>query len=245
MKKVFLILLVMVITVPLMSAQDIITLKTGDEIQSIVMEIGDVDIKYKKFENPDGPNYSLKKSEVFMIRYVNGSRDVFPDAIITPKQADVQSLDSIQSKPIIDYTTFTQLREGNGSMSEFLKENDVVLYTQYNRGASLQKKGVGFLGLGLFVTASGIALIVDGINDNKDYINYSNDGTAHILAGTICVLAGPAFMITSIPLFASGGGLKRRAVDNYEKKYFGNRVGLRHSLDFNLYGNGVGLALRF
>jgi len=58
-------------------AQDVITLKNGGEIQAFVQEIGDVEVKYKKFENPDGPNYTLKKMEIFMIRYANGSRDVF------------------------------------------------------------------------------------------------------------------------------------------------------------------------
>ena len=37
-------------------------------------------IKYKKFDNPDGPVYTLKKSEVFMIKYPNGNKDVFNDS---------------------------------------------------------------------------------------------------------------------------------------------------------------------
>ena len=58
-------------------AQDIITLKNGDDIQALVQEIGEVDIKYKRFNNQNGPNYTLKKSEIFIIRYANGSKDVF------------------------------------------------------------------------------------------------------------------------------------------------------------------------
>jgi len=60
-------------------AQDVITLKNGDDIQALVQKIGEVDVKYKKFDNPNGPNYTLKKAEIFMIRYANGSRDVFAD----------------------------------------------------------------------------------------------------------------------------------------------------------------------
>ena len=34
-------------------------------------------IKYKKFDNPNGPLYTILKSEVFLIKYENGTKDVF------------------------------------------------------------------------------------------------------------------------------------------------------------------------
>jgi len=58
-------------------AQDIIMLKTGDEIKAIVQEVGIEAIKYKKFTNADGPTYTLQKSNVFMVKYQNGAKDVF------------------------------------------------------------------------------------------------------------------------------------------------------------------------
>jgi len=65
-------------------SQDIIILKNGDEIKATVSEI-DIDvIKYKKFDNPEGPAYSIKKAEVFMIKYANGTKDVFNTPTETP-----------------------------------------------------------------------------------------------------------------------------------------------------------------
>lgn len=58
-------------------SQDIIILKNGDEIKAIVSDIEFDAIKYKKFDNQSGPNYSIKKSEVYMIKYINGTKDVF------------------------------------------------------------------------------------------------------------------------------------------------------------------------
>lgn len=58
-------------------AQDIIIKKNGDEIKAKVNEITKTEIKYKKFENIEGPTYQIDISEVFMIRYENGSKDVF------------------------------------------------------------------------------------------------------------------------------------------------------------------------
>lgn len=66
-------------------AQDIIMKKNGDEINSKVLEINDSEIKYKKFDNIDGPSYILPKSEVFMIKYADGRKVIInrmdvPDA---------------------------------------------------------------------------------------------------------------------------------------------------------------------
>jgi len=59
------------------ASQDIIILLSGEDIHSIVQEIDDIYVKYKRIDNPNGPNHTLKKSDIFMIRYANGSKDVF------------------------------------------------------------------------------------------------------------------------------------------------------------------------
>ncbi|HNW89382.1 MAG TPA: fibrobacter succinogenes major paralogous domain-containing protein [Bacteroidales bacterium] len=58
-------------------SQDTIVLKNGKEIKAVVSDIEFEVIKYKKFENISGPNYTLKKSEISMIKYANGTKDVF------------------------------------------------------------------------------------------------------------------------------------------------------------------------
>jgi hypothetical protein len=69
----------------LISAQDIIILKSGDEIKSMVTEVLSDQIKYKKFENQQGPSYQMEKSKVFMIRYANGTKDIFNQTQSKPK----------------------------------------------------------------------------------------------------------------------------------------------------------------
>jgi hypothetical protein len=66
-------------------SQDIILLRTGEEISSKVLEVGTDEIKYKKWENVDGPSYAIKKGDVFMIKYKNGSKDVFENSKETIK----------------------------------------------------------------------------------------------------------------------------------------------------------------
>ena len=87
-KKTFLFFAAFCINMVSVFAQDVITLKNGDDIQALVQEVSDVDIKYKKAENPNGPNYILKKAEIFMIRYANGSKDVFVENAVPAKKVE-------------------------------------------------------------------------------------------------------------------------------------------------------------
>lgn len=77
MKKLLLIAMAFCFSQTCLRAQDVIILKTGDEIKSKVSEIGTTEIKYKKFDNLNGPVISILKSDVFMIKYENGTKDVF------------------------------------------------------------------------------------------------------------------------------------------------------------------------
>lgn len=57
-------------------AQDIIIKQDKTEIKSKVSEITETTIKYKKWDNVDGPLYNISKTEVFMILYSNGQREI-------------------------------------------------------------------------------------------------------------------------------------------------------------------------
>lgn len=61
------------------SAQDVIVRRNGDEIQARVLAVSDSGIDYKKWSNQDGPTYTLSRDDVFMIKYINGDKDVFGD----------------------------------------------------------------------------------------------------------------------------------------------------------------------
>lgn len=56
---------------------DEIILKNGDELRVKVIEIAETIIKYRRCDNLNGPIYSIPKADVFLIKYPNGTRDVF------------------------------------------------------------------------------------------------------------------------------------------------------------------------
>ncbi len=109
-----------------MFSQDQIFLINGDEIPAKVLEITTDIVKYKKWDNQDGPVYTNLKSEIFMIKYQNGSKDVFtnsqPNA--SPKTSDNTSAILGIAKEFMD----GQIKdESNGAIKliEFYKQNGV------------------------------------------------------------------------------------------------------------------------
>lgn len=85
-RKTILFILVMLMTGTVM-AQDVITLKNGDEINGKVTKVSSTEIEYKLASNPDGPTYTKPVAEIFMVKYANGQKDVFNN---TPAQAAEQ-----------------------------------------------------------------------------------------------------------------------------------------------------------
>ncbi|HAS59548.1 MAG TPA: hypothetical protein DCY95_21440 [Algoriphagus sp.] len=58
-------------------SQDVITKRDGTDIQTKILEVTPNEIKYKKFDNQSGPTFTILISDVLMVQYENGTRDVF------------------------------------------------------------------------------------------------------------------------------------------------------------------------
>lgn len=59
------------------NAQDILVKHDGTTIKSKVVEVGTSEIKYKKWDNLDGPVYSISVKEVLALNYENGTQESF------------------------------------------------------------------------------------------------------------------------------------------------------------------------
>lgn len=87
MKKLFLFVTTVLLITGLF-AQDLIIKKNGDEINAKIEEVGVSDIKYKKADNLEGPVFTLLKAEVFMIKFQNGTKEVFTEEARGANQID-------------------------------------------------------------------------------------------------------------------------------------------------------------
>jgi hypothetical protein len=83
MKKHLLIATIIFLTNLSVKAQDLITKRNGEDIKAKVIEIGLNEVKFKRFDNLDGPLIIVAKSEILIIRYENGSKEIFEDSNIS------------------------------------------------------------------------------------------------------------------------------------------------------------------
>lgn len=65
-------------------AQDIVVLKTGEEVKTKVKKVGVTIIEYVRYDNQGGPVYEVLKDDIFKIKYANGVEDVFAVSAIDP-----------------------------------------------------------------------------------------------------------------------------------------------------------------
>jgi hypothetical protein len=70
---------------------DTLILKDGTEQHGIIKEIRISEIVYKKCDFIDGPNYTVEKANIFLIKYANGNKEMFSDTKST-KNIDIKSL---------------------------------------------------------------------------------------------------------------------------------------------------------
>lgn len=82
--KLILLLALFVVTALGASAQDIITTNDDTSFAAKVIEITPDAVKYKKFNNLEGPLYTIPVKDIKVITYENGTKEVF-NKTATPK----------------------------------------------------------------------------------------------------------------------------------------------------------------
>jgi hypothetical protein len=87
MSKHIFIILVLNLSVTFCYSQDIITLKTNDEISVKLIEVTPSEIKYKKMDNLNGPTFTILKSDIVKVHYENGTEDIFNKNVVTLDEA--------------------------------------------------------------------------------------------------------------------------------------------------------------
>jgi hypothetical protein len=80
MKNILLIIL-FICSSSIIKAQDTLSTRSGESIIAKVLEVTTNEVKYKKFDNLNGPDIIILKSDLLQIRYENGTKDDFNNII--------------------------------------------------------------------------------------------------------------------------------------------------------------------
>ncbi|GAB4038510.1 hypothetical protein [Spirosoma gilvum] len=183
------------LSTPFVYGQDNIILKNGSEIQAKVLEVLPGQIKYRRQDNPDGPVYTTGTSDVLLIKYANGTKDVLNPAATRPSRMAPTTLaptgsgiNNAAGTPAINrlgyhtglfsryFTNGAGERVGNSVVRTLLVDHPDAMHA-YQRGQSLRRWTYATAGTGLALIGTGA--VVAAVGDGGGGQNDSNrrDGT--------------------------------------------------------------------
>jgi len=223
-------------------SQDLIILRSGDEIQALVSEIGLDQIKYRKYENPNGPLYTLEKSKVFMIKYANGSKDVFSQEVVQPgtnqqsQGVPSQSEAKVEAEAI--FPAPLQYRFGIRKDGSSLSDAEIrAILANYPEPLNYYTQGYGLQVAGSVLQWSVIGVLIYTAIKAKPLDPPESEEVAK--KGLI---VGGSLVVGWLTLSNIGSLKQRKAVDTYNAAIAKPAA---YNIDLILNDAGVGLALRF
>ncbi len=215
------------------SAQDLIVKNTGEDQQAKILEVGQNEIKYKKWDNLDGPVYSLSVSDILLIRYENGTNEVFNKKPVTASyQASVYNDDSYRNAPTeivpgMRYRDYSKLYNSKDYVSAPGDRyspalGGVLSFVIPGLGQMVCGeigRGFGWFGGALacgVVTGIGSGLMTGSVYYNSYYGGYDYD-EGMLIAGLVLTIAG-AISLLSVDIAAIVDGCKVAKIKNmYER----------------------------
>ena len=97
MKNILLIILC-ICSSSIIKAQDTLSTRSGENIIAKVLEVTTNEVKYKKFDNLNGPDMIILKSDLLQIRYENGTKDDFSNIIKKEETNNAAIDEAVQGK---------------------------------------------------------------------------------------------------------------------------------------------------
>lgn len=218
MKKLFIFVSCLMFAQAL-SAQDIITKADGTDIQAKVTEVSQKQISYKKFSNLNGPTYTIDASDILMITYENGEREMFnvknrdKEKISLPQ--GVMTYNSWSGKVSVDGVTIEK-----EMLNRYFSQED---YKSFLNGKTLTTVGGIFAIAGAFPFGWSVGTAIGG---GKPNLGLLIGGGVAFVGGLIVSFAGEA---------------KVKSIVN---KY-NSSLAFQPQFHFGATNNGIGLALAF
>lgn len=177
MKKVFSMLMLLCLTMTVV-AQDIVVKKDGTTIKAKVTEVSRTEIKYKRFDNPNGPVYTISVAELLAINYENGNTESFDGAT----QSTVSTATNGE-RNLTDSQLVGLYKNQNAKPQKVITEK--YLYTK-----GVKQRKIGYIIGGASILAGG-ALVCCGISGHEEFVVTGSclTGTG-LIVGTIFVVKG-------------------------------------------------------
>ena len=230
MKKYFLLGIVVLMNTLCIMAQDIIFRSSTDSIQAQVLTVGISEITYRKWNNLEGPIYSIFIDDIAAIRYANGTYDFFTTR--SPQQTIVKNYN--QKSSIMLTRSGNKYIYGNKIMNKtemldwLYSQNCSIAYEQFLDGRNLAAGGWIMMALGLGLDLGGTIMYFAGIQ----------------VGGSVLMGLGGALEIACIPTIAVGYSKMHQTVEVYNATC-NKSTQTKPYWSLQASNNGIGIAYNF
>ena len=231
MKKHLLLPLAIVLCAMCAQAQDVIFRSSTDSIQAQVLTVGTTEVTYRKWNNLEGPIYSIPINEIAAIRYANGSYDFFSNKQDDSKQAKSSSSPSLMLTRVGNtYYYGDKVMNKQVTLEWFEDEKCTTAYSQFLSGMRTANAGWALMASGLMLDLVGTIIALKG-------------KTSTTIGATLMGIGG-ALEIACIPTIAVGYSKMHQTVNVYN-------ASCRKTAEVKPYwsvqasNNGIGLAYNF
>lgn len=230
-------------------AQDVIVMKDQTTVMSKVLEITSTEIKYKNWNNQDGPTYSVLRSEVVSINYENGEVENVDGT--TNNQSNQQDSNSQQVQYLNSYMTSSDgwLYLNGRPLSDNEIRNLVGQegYQQYLKGRKLGQTGIILDVIG--GASILVALAMRLFNSDLNTLGPSTINTPAFKTYITAYVIGGASLGTGLLVGIFGSEKLEKVAETYNNKH-GNSYSLNISPSLLQYEipqsqNNYGLGLTF
>ena len=219
------------------NSQDLIKLKSGKEMKVSVIEESNDLVKYRDYNDPSGPVYSVRKDQVESIKYKKGSKEIKETEVKNDTKNSVNSdqqqfTSSISPKLTVKkrYVYAGDVKQSPRNVKTIMEDYPEAIKI-YDSGRKMCNAS-NSCAFGVILTS----LITSQIANGKE-----NDTDARRVTAVGLGIDG-AFIITAIVLSSGGKKKIRKAVDLYNSSA-GRPV--TYNLNLGLQENGICVSLKF
>lgn len=229
---------------------DLIVLKDSTKIEAFVKEVLETLVKYKKLSDPEGPLFTLNKSDISVIRYGNGEVQNFQSEIAVSNYF----IPNGQQQPQPVTTAPTKERYAapmprNEYEKSLLTATPSQLRSIYNYRRTKSKNGIAIGAAGVTVgtilaTVGTVKIASVETDANGNYYNYQDkmkaqNGAKLLLGG---VLGGTVLGVVGFVTGGKNGSKATRAKRELQRR--GEPITYDFSPSFNLQNGTASLAVR-
>ena len=254
-------LLFVVVAYDSVNAQDVIITRDSKRIDASVQEISDTEVRYKRQDNPNGPVFVIKTSEISSIMFANGDVQSFENVqveqpqppattgsgyeytdypVVVSKGRMVRYSPGVQMKYDWPSIMYNGVELNKDACEDFFKATCPAAYNHYQSAVMVGYLADAFLEVGGMLFVWGLVYgSVKEPDASTSELDIENN-TAALLGVGICGA------VLSIPFYAWKVSLKKKSVQTFNAQcsYLPQSSSVA-SLSFSVSPMGAGLALNF